>query len=1307
VPEWSVRTSLLRGLAGGIRVGLIAVAVGPAFGAHAVDAASPTGIDRFTGALPFFETIGDSESIPQNVVTALAEDASGQIWIGTQLGLIRYDGYRFRRFVHDTRNNQSLAGDFVFSLWAQSDGRIWVGTRSAGISVFDPVCECFDNRFHHDVGNPGSLSDGTVTAIVGTADGAIWAGTDTGLNYLPPGSSAFEHHQANPDAQDLLNSKVTSLLLGRDGTLWVGTFSGLMRRVPTSDHFEPIAAEPAKAAALAGHEVTALFEAADGKLWVGTRTRGAAWLSPDDLSVHALEVDPSRVDRLAHPFIVAIAQPSPEEIWLGSFGGGISRVAATDGRILQRFQHHPSVIGSLAHDQLSALLSDRSGLLWVGVWGGGLQRYNPHNRSTRVLRHIPSDPTSLSQADIGSIVERMDGTLLLGTSRNGIDILDRGGALIGGFRPAKGSVGELPDGDVNAILETPDGTLWAGVQQAGVLQLAPGASTWKQYGVEHGLPTVRVHRLLLVANTLWAATDAGLARWLPEQERFEQVRGVDGKLVGAVMRAVVEDQQGRVWLGSANAGVWVLEPGASVLKSIRKDPAHTDSLISDTVNGLLVDRAGRLWVDTGQGLDRLQHWDGERASFEHISELAGRPGLYFGGNLLEDARGRIWTQWYVLDPQTLRVAELGRANGMEIGTAWIGAFVRTREGLFLFGGTEGLAIVDPERFEAWNYAPPVIATELKINGRLRPLGALVRQLELTPEQRNFSIEFAALDYSAPKKNRYAYRLHGYDRDWIETDTEHRSASYGGLWPGDYTLEVRGSGRSGEWSPQVLRVPITVLPAFWQSAWFALFIVFSLGGLAWGGLRWRTARLGAEARRLQALVDARTVDILKLGELGKKLAGSLDLETTLQTLYQQVGDRLEAAVFLVGLNRADEGRLDVLFAVEHGQRQPRLEYAMSERDRPAVWCVRERKELITSRRSELLNYLARVAEPKFGEPMESIVYLPLMSEGSVLGFVSVQSPRVAAFDTAALEFLRNLAGYAAIAIANAQSFEQVQSARKETESTLAQLQQTQQQLIQQEKMAALGTLTAGVAHEINNPTNFADGAVQNLTAEHQRLHDFLRHLAGDDADSEVLSAIAERFARLDEMTGTAREGHERIKRIVRDLRQFTRLDEAAHKSVPIAEPIQSTVNLVRTRFDRVRFELDLAFNPSIDCQPAKLGQVFMNLIMNACESISECTDGRSGVVHIRSAPDGPAVAIEIADNGHGMDEATRQRIFEPFFTTKAVGAGTGLGLAIVFGIIRDHGGSVEASSTLGQGTRFQLRLPMRGHGPAGAGLPAVF
>jgi signal transduction histidine kinase len=594
-----------------------------------------------------------------------------------------------------------------------------------------------------------------------------------------------------------------------------------------------------------------------------------------------------------------------------------------------------------------------------------------------------------------------------------------------------------------------------------------------------------------------------------------------------------------MWIGGAS-GLFYRAHDQTTAIRVRGRAGHEPS--AQSILGLLIDASQRLWMDTPDGLYALSDFDGEFAAFDSISARFGRAGDAFGGNLLEDAAGRIWTHRFVYDPHAGSMYELSQADGVDIGVGWFRSYDKSADGRLLFGGSKGLLVVDPALFRGWAYAPPLVVTELKRGGVAAPYDG-TSTIVVEPDQRSFSIEFAALDYTVPERNRYRYRLHGYDDDWITTDAGNRVASYGNLWPGDYSLEVHGSNRNGDFSPHQLNIRVTVLPLFWQTPWFFALAVLALGLMVYAGFRWRTRVLRARATVLRALVEQRT----------------LELRSSHEHLAASKGD-LESA---------------------HSQ--------------------------LTATHERLLD--------------------------------------------------------------------------------------TQQQMVLQEKMAALGTLTAGVAHEINNPTNFADGAVQQIEIGLDQLHEFLRHLAGEEAPAEVLQAIAERFTHLGEMTATAREGHERIKRIVRDLRQFTRLDEAELKAVPIAEPIQSTVNLVRTRFDRIRFDLDLKFNPTIECQPAKLGQVFMNLFVNACEAIGECKDGRAGVVRIGTHADGGQVAIDIADNGMGMDDATLQHVFEPFFTTKPVGAGTGLGLSIVFGIVKDHGGSIEVSSKVGEGTRFRVTLPL--------------
>ncbi len=294
---------------------------------------------------------------------------------------------------------------------------------------------------------------------------------------------------------------------------------------------------------------------------------------------------------------------------------------------------------------------------------------------------------------------------------------------------------------------------------------------------------------------------------------------------------------------------------------IRTRPGRT-ALSPTSISGLLIDRQDRLWVATTTGLERLRSWDGHRAEFDHISATAGRAGQNFGANILEDAEGRIWSEDHMFDPQRMRIVELTKADGLDFGTPWTGSYGRTRDGLFLYGGTQGMAVVDPTKFHPWTDQPPLVATELKINGIARPLGALEPALRLSPEQRNFSIEFAALDYSAPQKNLYSYRLQGYDKDWIKTDAAHRIASYGNLWPGHYILQVRGSNRVGDWSPHELSIAIVVLPAYWQTGWFLALILIAAGSAVYGGYRWRLALLHSKARALQTLVDLRTGELLE-------------------------------------------------------------------------------------------------------------------------------------------------------------------------------------------------------------------------------------------------------------------------------------------------------------------------------------------------------------------------------------------------------------------------------------------------------------
>ena len=1096
-------------------------------------AALALGTDEFNFAEPWFETIDSNGVFPGNIITDLVQDRQGFLWIGTQSGLFRYDGYRFHKFSHDAANPTSLAEDYITCLTSTPSGKIIVGTSSKGLSELDPASGTFQN-YRVDGQHSGGTIQAKIRALAVNSHGDWWVGTDNGLFYKTHDKQKLIRLQLHPGAQSRLEDNVIrALLLDQQGRLWVGSGNGLNRLKLDGKTFEQIGKIASDT--LAGQEIASLFQAKDGKIWIGTNKNGAAWLMPDNLQLHHLAVDPTQSNKLSYGWVSAIAQPRPDQIWLSTFGGGINVVSATDGRVLRQIKHQNQVRNGLASDTSRTMLVDHAGLLWIGTWGGGLQRYHPLGQAFHLIQHDLTNPASLSHSDIRAILELSNGQILVGTAGNGIDILDRRLGLVGGYRAGSGMA--LPDANITSMTQTPDATIWIGTNQFGVLFLKPGSRQWEfAANLKEFQGTTILGTLTSRSKKVWMSTTTGLYQWDKALQRFERSKT---PIKGSIF-SLAEDKQGRLWIGT-DQGLWRWKEASQELRQFSFDPGQTSSLSSNRVNDLLIDKQQQLWIETDQGLDRLRNLNDNSGEFEHISALIGRPGKPFGPNLMEDKLGRIWNGSFMLDPKRMRAYELSKADGMDIGGNWYQAVYKTHDGKLLYGGTQGLVVIEAEQFQPWQYQAPVRATELKINGRAQALGLLQPKLTLSSEQRSFTLEFAALDYSEPQKNRYRYRLQNYEQDWIDTDAQHRNASYGNLWPGDYLLRVQGSNRVGDWSGDELVVPIRILPAFWQTIWFLILVLLSLTGCAFALYRWRLRRLHAEAVHLKILIDERTTD---LTQANNKLAASHDKLTK---------------------------------AHSH-------------------------------------------------------------------------------------------------------------------------LQETQSQLIQSEKMAGLGTLTAGIAHEINNPTNFTHVAAQIQRTDIAEFEQFVMTLLDSGEAPEVIAAFEQRFEKLNQNVTTMLDGTERIIAIVKDLRAFTRLDEAEKKSVSLSECLNSTLNLVRSSWlEKVEFITDFSPTPELECWPALLNQVFMNLLVNACQAIVEKQDRGQGPIpgklwlRLKLAADGNHIQVIFEDSGIGIEPAVQDHIMEPFYTTKEVGSGTGLGLSSAFGIVQKHGGSLTFVSTPGVGSQFTVSL----------------
>ena len=791
-------------------------------------------------AEPRFESIGDASQIPDGIVTTLAQDPRGLIWIGTSAGLLRYDGYQLRSYDIRPSGAARKGTNFVRSLLTTRDGAIWLGSDSAGLARYEPAAERW-TFFGGDAGDPARLGGAAVRALAQDGAGHVWIGTlGAGLRRYDPASAKFAERHIGDGLPD---ERVQALLVDQRGDLWVGTWGGLARCPRDAQRCEAVGAELAAGEGLAGEVITLLGESADGQLWVGTRSGALLRLDPGNGRMHWVQ----RAEAGRQGAYYAMVQLDDGELWMGRTDG-VERRHAADGRLLQLLRRDRRKPWGLAGNSIATMLRDQAGWIWLGSFGGGLQRYNATENGLSVLRLIEPAGAEPLEADVRSVAQlRGSGELWLGLNEHGVAVLDRELHTRAVIAPGSGG---FQGGLVGAIAQDlASEQVWVGAD-ARLYRFSPERRLLGEQAVGKG----RIRRLLPAEDgSLWIGTEDGLFRRDPSGA-VARVGLEDGRVLGGNIHALLRTPDGALWAGT-EFGLMRMAAGSTVLSevAVRGDKAATHS----SVLGLLLDGKGRLWIDTNAGLFRAPDWRAARLDFEPVAERHGFGGQSFGANLLADARGRVWSQRGVFDIASSSYYPLTPADGSDIGTGWFRSYAQLADGRLLFGGSTGLLVVQPEQFKPWTYAPPLVLTELRVAGERVARGAASEPLTLQPGQRSFSAEFAALDFSSPRSVHYRYRLDGRDEDWVETDAAYRVAAYVDLAPGDYLLRVRGSNRAGVWSEKELTLPVRVLPAWWQTWWGTALLVLAAALLVLGAVQLRTRLLARQQRELEARVRERT------------------------------------------------------------------------------------------------------------------------------------------------------------------------------------------------------------------------------------------------------------------------------------------------------------------------------------------------------------------------------------------------------------------------------------------------------------------
>jgi ligand-binding sensor domain-containing protein/signal transduction histidine kinase len=1325
-------------------------------------AARATPVERLWTSLahpPVFEHISVEQGLSQSSVHTIAQDKLGFLWMGTDAGLNRYDGFRFQTF-HPDKSRSSLSGDYVERIVPDRHGTLWIAARTAGLTLLDP--ESLAMTPIPISGEAGGLPASTVNAIVEDRDGTLWIGTEShGLfrvskDWAPPAQPRFERVAIFDDGKST-PKRITALFLDEAGALWLASPERGLGRLASDRHgpaltFDYHPFDPHHPMSSCPAVVNVIAQDASGKLWLGgddglvifdpASSRFARWTSTEFKAGSGRVLD--------------IFRDKTETLWVAGDGSGLfkslPRAKPDDPIQLAHFAHDPKDAGSLTRNGLQCVFEDASGILWVSAYQGGLNKavLNPardvdrERPSVFQLRNNVGDTSSLSGDTISAIGEDRFGNLWVGTDGFGLNrlVAPTSPGQPAHFEQFRNDPTHAPGSlQTDVILTThldSEKQLWLGSYMGGLVRVdqtsATARPTFRHFRHDpqdpHSLYSDFIRDVVDDGHGgFWVAFDAGggLDHFDPRTGKAKHYGVGEGPRAlknGNLMR-IVTDRFGTLWIAT-QLGLHRFNPATEEFRVY--GPGQPDALNDTFINTIYLAPSGDLWIGTKSGgLNRtvIPPWDGPEPRFSVYGNAAGLPdGAIM--SILPDGKGDLWLAanraLYHFDARRLKASsftfqrELRRAEFI-----WNAAYRGVRGEMF-FGSNDGLTVFHPDDVVP-NAIPPVLAfTDFRVRNQPLPLRARMNpartderlpEIVLHPEDSMFSLEFAALHFAAPDQNQYAYRLEGLDQGWNEIGNRH-GVTYSALPPGSYVLSVRASNCDGVPGRDELKLRIRMLPPWHATWWFRALLGASVLLLLYTLVRVRIRVL----RRSNAVLEQRVEDrTQQLGQRNQALR--IVLDSVDQGLFRVdlEGRMLEERSTIVDRWFGPcEGRADFVTYVGADTRFAEMFSVGMEAVRdgvmPLALCLDQLpKRLIAAGRHFDCRYLPIEDQ---GALRALLCVLDDVTEGLKRAEDEAeQRELVAAF----MAFTRDRAGFLVFF--------------QETESMLSELARADLDLTKRKRLLHTLKGNAGIpglrriaeiCHlaetELQLDDAVSDATMALLQDHWAKVAQAVRAVTG--GDTRAVIELSDRD--LDDLAVSVQRGADG-RQLLSDLARLRwepierALARLADHGRALGRRLKGAEVDVRVHADALRLEPE-RWNP--------LWSALVHLVRNAVDHGLERPEERAaagksarGTIRIEARCRDGGLRLEIEDDGRGIDweavrrlcqrrglpSQTRADLFEMLLRPDVSSrehvsetSGRGMGLAAVAASVSERGGTLAVESEPGRGTLWILKLPLEG-GPS--------